>query len=172
MGCRYRYEGEAGGLHDRSSAPRRVASRTPTDRVATIVALRQLRMTAAEIDEQACGHLPMRMVRCLEDNRSIEVRRKPVVELATMFRALSDPNRLAIYRLIRERDRASVEELERSISALAREFELSLSTVSHHIKELRQAGLIRCAKRGQTVYCEPDPAAVDAIERFLREDGS
>jgi ArsR family transcriptional regulator len=95
-----------------------------------------------------------------------------VVELATMFRALSDPNRLAIYRLIRERDRASVEELERSISALAREFELSLSTVSHHIKELRQAGLIRCAKRGQTVYCEPDPAAVDAIERFLREDGS
>ena len=95
-----------------------------------------------------------------------------MVELATMFRALSDPNRLAIYRLIRERDRASVEELERSISALAREFELSLSTVSHHIKELRQAGLIRCAKRGQTVYCEPDPAAVDAIERFLREDGS
>ena len=95
-----------------------------------------------------------------------------MVELATMFRALSDPNRLAIYRLIRERDQASVEELERSISALAREFELSLSTVSHHIKELRQAGLIRCDKRGQTVYCELDPAAVDAIERFLREDGS
>ncbi|HEX6662610.1 MAG TPA: IS481 family transposase [Gaiellaceae bacterium] len=47
---RYRYEGEA-GLHDRSSAPRRVANRTPSDRVAAIVALRQLRMTAAEIAE-------------------------------------------------------------------------------------------------------------------------
>ena len=47
---RYRVEGEA-GLADRSSAPRRVANRTPADRVAAIVALRQLRMTAAEIAE-------------------------------------------------------------------------------------------------------------------------
>jgi transposase len=38
-------------LHDRSSAPRRVANRTPSDRIAVIVLLRQLRMTAAEIAE-------------------------------------------------------------------------------------------------------------------------
>jgi transposase InsO family protein len=47
--CRYR-----GGdleLADRSSAPRRVPNRTPADRVAVIVLLRQLRMTAAEIAE-------------------------------------------------------------------------------------------------------------------------
>jgi transposase InsO family protein len=48
--ARYRGEGEA-GLFDRSSAPRRVANRTPDDRVAVIVALRHLRMTAAEIAE-------------------------------------------------------------------------------------------------------------------------
>jgi transposase InsO family protein len=48
--CRYRLEGEP-GLFDRSSAPRRVANRTPCDRVAVIVSLRQLRMTAAEIAE-------------------------------------------------------------------------------------------------------------------------
>jgi transposase InsO family protein len=47
---RYRIEGEA-GLFDRSSAPRRVANRTPADRVALIVSLRRLRMTAAEIAE-------------------------------------------------------------------------------------------------------------------------
>jgi transposase InsO family protein len=47
---RYRVEGVA-GLCDRSSAPRSVANRTPADRVATIVALRRLRMTAAEIAE-------------------------------------------------------------------------------------------------------------------------
>src|SRR5262245_49158747 len=47
---RYRAEGE-NGLFDRSSAPGRVANRTPDDRVAAIVALRQLRMTAAEIAE-------------------------------------------------------------------------------------------------------------------------
>jgi len=91
-----------------------------------------------------------------------------MTELAPIFRALSDPNRLAIYRLIREREEAPAPELERSISVLAREFDLSLSTVSHHVKELRQAGLIRCVKHGQTVHCEADPAALAAIEEFVR----
>jgi transposase InsO family protein len=47
---RYRAAGEA-GLVDRSSAPHRVANRTAPERVAVIVALRRLRMTAAEIAE-------------------------------------------------------------------------------------------------------------------------
>jgi transposase InsO family protein len=44
-----RYRGGDRGLLDRSSAPRRVANRTEPERVAVIVKLRQLRMTAAEI---------------------------------------------------------------------------------------------------------------------------
>jgi transposase len=47
---RFLCEGES-GLADRSSAPHRVANRTPDARVAVIVGLRQLRMTAAEIAE-------------------------------------------------------------------------------------------------------------------------
>src|SRR4051812_22277100 len=47
---RFLAEGEA-GLADRSSAPHRVSNRTPEERVAVIVSLRQLRMTAAEIAE-------------------------------------------------------------------------------------------------------------------------
>jgi len=47
---RYREDGEQ-GLFDRSSAPHRVANRTSGDRVAVIIGLRQLRMTAAEIAE-------------------------------------------------------------------------------------------------------------------------
>ena len=47
---RYRLEGEQ-GLHDRSSAPRRVANRTAPERVEAIVMLRRLRFTAAEIAE-------------------------------------------------------------------------------------------------------------------------
>jgi transposase InsO family protein len=45
---RYRLEGES-GLHDRSSAPRRVANRTAPERVEVVVALRRLRFSAAEI---------------------------------------------------------------------------------------------------------------------------
>jgi transposase InsO family protein len=47
---RYREEGE-NGLSDRSSAPKRVANRTPQERVEVILALRRLRFTAAEIAE-------------------------------------------------------------------------------------------------------------------------
>jgi transposase InsO family protein len=47
---RFREEGEA-GLADRSSAPRRSPTRTAPDRVAAILALRELRFTAAEIAE-------------------------------------------------------------------------------------------------------------------------
>jgi transposase InsO family protein len=48
--ARYREEGER-GLRDRSSAPHRVANRTPEARVEVIMGLRRLRFTAAEIAE-------------------------------------------------------------------------------------------------------------------------
>lgn len=48
--ARWRSEGEP-GLRDRSSAPKRVPSRLPADRLRAIEALRRLRMTAAEIAE-------------------------------------------------------------------------------------------------------------------------
>jgi transposase InsO family protein len=47
---RWRAAGEA-GLVDRSSAPRRVANKTPSERMVLIARLRLLRMTAAEIAE-------------------------------------------------------------------------------------------------------------------------
>ena len=47
---RYTAAGEA-GLVDRSSAPKRVANRTPPDRIEAIAKLRRLRFTAAEIAE-------------------------------------------------------------------------------------------------------------------------
>jgi transposase InsO family protein len=49
--ARWRAEGPA-GLLDRSSAPRRIPHKTPVDRVSAICALRQHRLTAAEIAEQ------------------------------------------------------------------------------------------------------------------------
>jgi transposase InsO family protein len=47
---RFRVEGEL-GLLDRSSAPRRVANRTPEDRVQALAALRRLRFTGAQLAE-------------------------------------------------------------------------------------------------------------------------
>ena len=92
-------------------------------------------------------------------------------ELARIFKALSDPNRLAILDLVRKRCgkgcRLSAEDEGNSVSAIAEEFDLALSTVSHHLKELRNAGLIRCEKRGQWVYCAPNDEVLKKIESFL-----
>src|SRR5207248_1703661 len=47
---RYRLQGEL-GLHDRSSAPRRIANRTAPERIEASQKLRRLRFTAVEIAE-------------------------------------------------------------------------------------------------------------------------
>ena len=90
--------------------------------------------------------------------------------MARVFKALSDPTRLAIYEIIRSGGGGtySEAEVENSISEIAAHFDVSLSTVSHHIKELRNADLIRCDKRGQTVYCSPNTEILEEVERFVR----
>jgi ArsR family transcriptional regulator len=92
--------------------------------------------------------------------------------LSGIFKALSDPNRLAILELIRKRCaggcRLLAEDEGNSVSAIADEFDLALSTVSHHLKELRNAGLIRCEKRGQWVYCAPDEKVLKEIAKFIK----
>ena len=91
-------------------------------------------------------------------------------DLARVFKALSDPTRLAIFQTIRAGGGGtySEEQVQNSISEIAARFDVSLSTVSHHIKELRTAGLIRCEKRGQTVYCSPNPDLLEEVERFAQ----
>ena len=93
-------------------------------------------------------------------------------ELARAFKALSDPNRLKILQLLREcccDCRSPVEaDNTNTVSRIADRFDLTLSTVSHHIKELKNAGLIVCEKRGQTVYCGPNEAVLKKLEEFVK----
>jgi ArsR family transcriptional regulator len=97
-------------------------------------------------------------------------------DLAQVFRALGDPNRLAIFQLVRsccfEDSAHSSDELRNSVTEIAKQFDLSLSTVSHHLKELRHAGLIRCERRGQHIFCYADPEILAEIDQFIRSDGS
>jgi DNA-binding transcriptional ArsR family regulator len=93
-------------------------------------------------------------------------------DLARIFRALGDPSRLAIFEVVRnacgDGTGHSSEELRNSVTEIAQEFELSLSTVSHHLKELRNAGLIKCERRGQHIFCSADPDVLRVVDGFLR----
>ena len=93
-------------------------------------------------------------------------------ELARIFKALSDPNRLAILQMLRTECGGSCRfepgEAGNTVSAIAERFDIGLSTVSHHLKELKNAGLIECVKRGQWVYCSPRPEVLARLREFVQ----
>jgi DNA-binding transcriptional ArsR family regulator len=82
-----------------------------------------------------------------------------------VLRALGDPTRLRLLRLIASEPR--------SLQSLAREVKLSLPTVSHHIRELRVAGLIRLEVAGKgrdskyTVRWQSAKQAFQQLEQFV-----
>jgi ArsR family transcriptional regulator, arsenate/arsenite/antimonite-responsive transcriptional repressor len=95
--------------------------------------------------------------------------------LAAIFRALGDPTRLRVFELLRCCDREVDAEGASpccspgslSVGEVCCQFDQSMSTVSHHLRELRLAGLIRTEKRGRTIYCSVDPAALELVRQFL-----
>ncbi|MCC2669165.1 MAG: ArsR family transcriptional regulator, partial [Armatimonadetes bacterium] len=46
----------------------------------------------------------------------------------------------------------------------------SMSTVSHHLKELRLAGLIRMEKRSRWIYCSVNSDALRQVREFVDGD--
>ena len=100
--------------------------------------------------------------------------------LDDVFHALSDTTRR---RMLRDLSSG-----ERTVSELARPFDMSLAAASKHIKALESAGLLRREIRGRTHVCrlEPGPLAtahewlrfyeafwnhrLDALEKLLRAD--
>jgi DNA-binding transcriptional ArsR family regulator len=78
---------------------------------------------------------------------------KDVERVVAAFKALSNETRLGIFEKIRlGRAKASLnQEIRPSVCNVASNFDISLSTISHHIKELRNADLVRCERQGQTI---------------------
>jgi len=84
------------------------------------------------------------------------------VELARAFKALGDPVRLRLLSLIAARGGGEV-----CVCELTDAFEVSGPTISHHLRVLREAGLVDCERRGTWVYYWVIPSALDALARLL-----
>jgi len=78
---------------------------------------------------------------------------KDVKRVVAAFKALSNETRLGVFEHIRlGLGKASLDqEMRPSVCNVASNFDISLSTISHHIKELRNANLVRCERQGQTI---------------------
>jgi ArsR family transcriptional regulator, arsenate/arsenite/antimonite-responsive transcriptional repressor len=81
-------------------------------------------------------------------------------ELAARFRALADPTRVAIVNRL-----AGAEEV--CVCDLTEAFELSQPTISHHLRILREAGLVEASRRGTWAYYRLVPETVDALRTAL-----
>ncbi len=99
-----------------------------------------------------------------------------IEKFADMFKALSNPNRLKIFmRLVSccipkvvTRISSSPESADCAcVGELGQDLNIVASTMSHHIKELRQAGLIRMERRGQKIECWIDPETLTALQGFF-----
>jgi ArsR family transcriptional regulator len=86
--------------------------------------------------------------------------------LAPMFKALADPIRLRLLSMI-----TSAEGGEVCVCDLTPAFGVSGPTISHHLKVLREAGLIEGDRRGTWVWYRPMPEAMRTLAGVLNVPG-
>ena len=83
-------------------------------------------------------------------------------ELARVFKALGDPVRLRLLSLIRSHAGG-----EACVCDLTDVFDLTGPTISHHLKVLREAGLITGERRGTWIYYRARPGALQQLSDVL-----
>jgi ArsR family transcriptional regulator, arsenate/arsenite/antimonite-responsive transcriptional repressor len=81
--------------------------------------------------------------------------------VAAMFKALGDPVRLRLFSKI-----ASAPDGEACACDVG-DLGVSQPTVSHHLKKLREAGLLESERRGIWIYYRAAPAALAALSALL-----
>jgi|ThiBio_1000_plan_1041568.scaffolds.fasta_scaffold00488_17 ArsR family transcriptional regulator len=86
--------------------------------------------------------------------------------LARIFKALGDPTRVRLVSLI-----AAHQDGEACVCDLTTPVELSQPTVSHHLKQLVEAGLLTREQRGRWAYYRVAGAALEALAGALEPAG-
>ena len=77
------------------------------------------------------------------------------------FHALSEPTRRAIVERLSEGPR--------SVSDLAKPFDLTLAAIVQHLQVLERSGIVRTEKVGRVRTCRLDAAGLNVIERWITD---
>lgn len=81
--------------------------------------------------------------------------------LAAAFRALGDVTRLEIFRLL------AAQEAPVCACDVVAGFALSQPTISHHLRILREAGLVTVERRGVWAWYAPDPRGLAWLRTMM-----
>ena len=95
--------------------------------------------------------------------------------IARYFKALSSEQRIRVYLMILKAEREEdgcCQGVLRAFSRACEMLSLSRSTVSHHIKELEESGLLSCERQGQSVCCQVDETALKELREFMAQLGA
>jgi ArsR family transcriptional regulator len=81
--------------------------------------------------------------------------------MVAVFRALGDQTRLEVYRFIV----AQPDEI--CVCDITARFDVSQPTISHHLKILREAGLVTVSRRGVWAYYTASATGLEAVQMAL-----
>ncbi len=87
--------------------------------------------------------------------------------IAKIMKALSNENRLNLFLEIARKQRTEFEHDGCMISDIMALFDLSAPTISHHLKELSNAGLISTERQGRFVVARINESTVAEVEGML-----
>ena len=79
----------------------------------------------------------------------------------SVFKALNDPTRREILKLLQEKDMTAGEIVEK--------FHISGPSISHHLDLLKQAKMVTAEKDGQFIYYSLNTTVVDEILKWLMQ---
>ena len=93
------------------------------------------------------------------------------IRYAEVFKALGNPHRLKIFMKLvtccAPGTKAPYDTSTACVGELGHDLGIAPSTVSHHIKELRNAGLIKMERQGKNVLSWVDPDILRELSRFF-----
>jgi ArsR family transcriptional regulator len=98
------------------------------------------------------------------------------IDLVKIFKALSCEQRFYLFKALyewcetkenKESDCVCIDGVDKCFTKACCCMDLSKSTISHHFKELQNAGLISYARNGQSFCCKINREAVEEIRNFL-----
>ena len=101
------------------------------------------------------------VAKCCEPLLTEPVAAQDAERLATWFGVLADPTRLRLLSLIATAGEAC------AACDLVEPLGVSQPTVSHHLKVLREAGLVESRKEGRWVYYRPVPERLGILSRAI-----
>ncbi len=77
----------------------------------------------------------------------------------TIFKAMNDPTRREILRILRKKDLTA--------GQIAEKFDMTAPSISHHLDKLKRADLVTTIKQGQYIFYSINTTIIDDLLQYL-----